>query len=268
MLDLAAPDAALRPARRARPRLSLGLIGYGAFGVFILPHLSRFFDVQVHDPGRDPGSLPGRAADLATAAAQDIVVLAVPLARMQAVASELAPLLRPGTLVVDVCSLKMRPLEILAATLPAHVEILGTHPLFGPQSGRLGIAGLRMALCPVRGRNARLAARFLRRAFGLEVIVTTAEAHDRQMAYVQGLTHIVSRIVVGMDVPALDLRTTTFEHLTRMVDTVRHDSEELFRTIARDNPFAGEVRDRFAAATAQVLDGLEGDRRQVARTET
>lgn len=256
MLDLAAPQA-LRPTRRPRPRLSLGLIGYGAFGEFIQPHLSRFFDVQVHDPGRDPASLPGRAADLPTAAAQDIVVLAVPLARMREVAQAIAPHLRPGALVVDVCSLKVRPLEILREVLPGHVDILGTHPLFGPQSGRFGITGLRLALCPVRGRQARLAASFLRRAFGLEVIVTTPEAHDRQMAYVQGLTHIVSRIVVGMDLPPLDMRTTTFEHLSRMVDTVRHDSEELFRTIARDNPFAGEVRERFAAATTQVLEGLK-----------
>ncbi len=256
MLDTTT-SATLRPTRHPRPRLSLGLIGYGAFGAFILPHLARFFDVHVHDPARDPASLPGRAADLATVAAQDIVVLAVPLGRMKEVAEAMAPHLRPGALVVDVCSLKVRPLEILRAALPADVEILGTHPLFGPQSGRLGITGLKLALCPVRGSRARLAAHFLRRAFGLEVILTTAEAHDRQMAYVQGLTHIVSRIVVGMDLPPLDMRTTTFEHLNRMVETVRHDSEELFRTIARDNPFAGEVRERFAAATTQVLDGLK-----------
>jgi prephenate dehydrogenase len=256
MFDLADPAIHLARQQPPRRRPTLGLIGYGAFGAFILPHLSRFFDVQVHDPGRDPGTLPGRAADLATAAAQDIVLLAVPLPRMQAVASAIAPLLRTGALVVDVCSLKTRPLAILADTLPGHVEILGTHPLFGPQSGRLGITGLRIALCPVRGRRTRLAARFLRQAVGLDVIVTTAEAHDRQMAYVQGLTHIVSRIVLGMDLPPLDLRTSTFEHLTRMVDTVRHDSDELFRTIARDNPFAGEVRDRFAQATRQVLGGL------------
>ncbi|MFC7552307.1 hypothetical protein ACFQU7_08690 [Pseudoroseomonas wenyumeiae] len=95
---------------------------------------------------------------------------------------------------------------------------------------------------PLRGRRARLAAQLLRRGFGLEVVQSTAEEHDRQMAYVQGLTHIVSRIVLAMDVPPLELRTTTFEHLTRMVDTVRHDLEALFRTIARDNPYAAEVR--------------------------
>lgn len=256
MFDLL-QTATLAHPRRIRPRPTLGLIGYGAFGAFILPHLSRFFDVQVHDPGRDPASLPGRAADLATVAAQDIVLLAVPLPQMRAAATAIAPHLRPGVLVVDVCSLKAKPLAILEEILPPHTDILGSHPLFGPQSGRLGITGLRIALCPLRGHRARLAARFLSRAFGLDVIVTTAEAHDRQMAYVQGLTHIVSRIVDAMEVPPLNLRTTTFEHLTRMVDTVRHDSDELFRTIARDNPFAGEVRQRFAQATAQVLGGLE-----------
>jgi prephenate dehydrogenase len=249
MFDLADTATLPRPSP-ARPRPSLGLIGHGAFGAFIHPHLARFFDIQVHDPA------DAASASLATAAAQDVVVLAVPLARMREVAAAIASHLRPGALVVDVCSLKVAPLEILAELLPPHVDILGTHPLFGPQSGKAGIAGLRIALCPLRGRRARPAARFLRQGFGLDVVLTTAEEHDRQMAYVQGLTHIVSRIVLAMDVPPLELRTTTFEHLSRMVDTVRHDSEALFRTIARDNPYAAEVRERFAEATTEVLGRL------------
>jgi prephenate dehydrogenase len=247
LADIAAPPR----ARAARPRPMLGLIGHGAFGAFIHPHLLRFFDIQVHDPA------DAASASLDKVAGREIVVLAVPLAQMREVAEAIAPHLRPGTLVLDVCSLKVAPLAILAEVLPPHVEILGTHPLFGPQSGKAGVAGLRIALCPQRGGRARLAARFLRRAFGLEVVLTSAEEHDRQMAYVQGLTHIVSRIVMAMELPPLELRTTTFGHLTRMVDTVRHDSEALFRTIARDNPFAAEVRERFAQASAEVLRRLD-----------
>ena len=252
---IAASLPRLRPATR---RPSLGLVGYGAFGAFAQPHLARFFDVVVHDPGLSARDLPGRAATLAEAAAADIVVLAVPLAALRPVAAALAPLLRQGTLVVDVCSLKAAPLAILTELLPPGTPILGTHPLFGPQSGRHGLAGLRLALCPAPGQagQARRVARFLRGAFGLEVTTTSAEDHDRQMAYVQGLTHIVSRIVMAMDLPPLALGTTTFGHLTRMVDTVRHDSDALFRTIARDNPHAAEVRARFEQATAQVLAGL------------
>ncbi len=246
--------------RPARPKPTMGLIGVGAFGAFCLPHLRRHFRIHAHDTRADlpaiaerQGALP---ASLATAAAQDIVVLAVPLAHLAETAQRIASHLRPGTLVLDVCSLKTKPLGLLEMLLPPEVDIVGTHPLFGPQSGRDGIAGLRIAVCPGRGGRARLVARFLERAFGLEVMCATAAEHDRQMAYVQGLTHLIARIVVAMDLPPLDHATGTFEHLVRMVDTVRFDSDELFRTIVRENPFSAEMRRRFTEATHAILDPL------------
>jgi prephenate dehydrogenase len=155
--------------------------------------------------------------------------------------------------VVDVCSIKTKPLLILEEELPPNVDIIGMHPLFGPQSGRDGIKGLRIVLCPVRGGKGRIVGRFLRRELELEVIRMTAEQHDRQMAYVQGLTHLIARIVVAMDVPPLEHTTTTFSHLDRMVGMVRHDSDELFRTIIEDNPFVDDVMRSFVKATKDVL---------------
>jgi prephenate dehydrogenase len=46
--------------------------------------------------------------------------------------------------------------------------------------------------------------------------------------------------------------TTTFRHLMQMVDTVRYDSEALFRAIARDNPFAREVAEQFFEEAAAL----------------
>jgi prephenate dehydrogenase len=250
------------PAARAtgtsprKDRPGLGLIGVGAFGAFCVPHLAPFFELRLHDPDRDAATRAarqgGRPADLATAAAQDIVVLAVPLARLEQVARAIAPLLKPGALVVDVCSIKTRPLAILHELLPPTVEIVGTHPLFGPQSGRDGIRGLRIALCAARGGRAALLHRFLREKLGLKVAVTTPEQHDREMAYVQGLTHLIARIVLAMELPSLAHSTVTFEHLMRMVETVRHDSDALFRTITRDNPYGEEVRQRFLEAAMRL----------------
>lgn len=236
----------LGTTRSAGTKPGLGLIGVGAFGEFCMPHLRSHFDLVPHDPCRQLG------ADLATAAAQDIVLLAVPFAQIAEVAAEIAPHLRPGALVLDVCSIKVKPLAALAALLPDHVAIVGTHPLFGPQSGKSGIRGLRLSLCEVRGGRAPAVARFLRRRLGLEVIVTTPEAHDRQMAYVQGLSHLVGRIVAGMDLPPLQQTTASFEHLMRLVDTVRHDSDALFRTIAVENPFVDPVAVRFFRAAAEL----------------
>ena len=246
------------PPRQPRP--SLALIGAGAFGMFCIPHLRHAFDVAIHDSrpaaaARAAGA-GARAVTLEEAGGADVVVLAVPLDEPEAGARRIAPHLRPGTLVVDVCSLKMRPAAILFAALPAHVDIVGTHPLFGPQSGRDGIAGLRAVVCPVRGKRHRAVAAMLRR-LGLQVIRTSPEAHDRQMAYVQGLTHLLARVVIDMDLPPLDQTTATFDHLARMVATVRHDSDALFRTIVRDNPFAAEMRLRLRESVLRLTEDAE-----------
>jgi prephenate dehydrogenase len=143
----------------------------------------------------------------------------------------------------------------LRETLPGDVEIIGTHPLFGPQSGRDGIAGQRIALCAAASPRQRALRRFLRHTLQLTVIETSPEEHDRQVAYVQGLTHIVARAIIAMDLPPLALTTATFDHLLRMVDTVRHDSDQLFRTIVADNPFAAEVKAKLLAALAATADG-------------
>ncbi|MFC3133522.1 hypothetical protein ACFOHM_11125, partial [Microbaculum marinum] len=171
-------------------------------------------------------------------------------------ASRIGPLLKPGTLVVEVCSIKMKPLAVLAGCLPGSVDIVGTHPLFGPQSGRHGIAGLNVVVCTPPGRPGPRAERAARRvagllrSLGLSVIRTGADEHDRQMAYVQGLTHAIARAIAALEVPPLDMTTATWRHLMRMADMVGGDSDDLFRTITRDNPHAAAVRERFAAALA------------------
>ncbi len=224
----------------------IGLIGLGAFGGFARAHLARHFEVVAHDPAHDGPSL-------AEAAACPVVVLAVPLAALADVARAIAPALLPGALVVDVCSVKSAPLALLDAILPEHAGIVGTHPLFGPQSGRDGIAGLPVAVCPARrGRRRRLVSRFLSGTLALDAVVLGPEEHDRQMATVQGLTHLLARIVLEMGVGDTRLATPTFRHLLRMVDTVRHDSEALFRTILDSNPHAAAMRTRFREAADAV----------------
>ncbi|MCQ4160563.1 prephenate dehydrogenase/arogenate dehydrogenase family protein [Roseomonas sp. GC11] len=228
----------------ARPHL--GLIGLGAFGAFCRPHLERIGTVHGHDPAQ-PGSAP-----LAEAASQPVVILAVPVARLAEAARAIAPHLRPGALVVEVCSIKTHPLAVLRDLLPAHVELLGTHPLFGPQSGRDGIAGLRLVACPGGGAQARLALRMLRR-LGLQVVAMTAEEHDRQMAWVQGLTHLVARLVAGLEMPALPHTTPSFDLLMRATAQVSQDSEALFRTITEDNPFVAGVKAQLLAGAERLL---------------
>lgn len=242
----------------AGPRPTLGLIGYGAFGRLTARHLSPWFDILAHDPAATDDAGFARLTDFATAAACPVVVLAVPVGVLPETLAALAPRLGPDALVLDVGSVKVGPARLMAEALPAGVRVVGTHPLFGPQSAADGIAGLRIAICPVRGdRIARRVAAFCRHALGLRVFLVSPEDHDREAATVQGLTHLIARVLLSMEPLPTRLTTASFERIMQAVEMVRHDSPAVFRAIERDNPYAAGVRARFFDLADQARADLE-----------
>jgi len=241
-------------------RERLGLIGFGAFGRLTARHLSAWFDILAHDPAASDDEGFATLTNLATAAACPTVVLAVPVEALDATLVAIGPHLRPDALVIDVGSVKVKPAQAMNALLPPGVRVVGTHPLFGPQSGKDGIAGLRIAVCEVRGaKDARRVAAFCRRALGLKMFQVSPEDHDREAATVQGLTHLIARVLMAMEPLPTRMTTASFDRLMQAVDMVRHDSPAVFRAIERDNPFAAEVRERFFALAEEARGGLGED---------
>jgi len=241
----------------SRPRL--GLIGFGAFGRLTATHLSPYFDILAHDPAADDGEGMVRLTTLEEAAACPVVVLAVPVGVLAETVAAIAPHVTPDALILDVGSVKVKPAQVMLDGLPEGVDVVGTHPLFGPQSGKDGIAGLRIAVCPVRGDKAawRVAA-FCRKALGLKVFIVTPEDHDREAATVQGLTHLIAKVLLAMEPLPTRMTTTSFERVMQGVDMVRHDSAAVFRAIEHDNPYAAEVRRRFFDLAEQARAELDG----------
>jgi prephenate dehydrogenase len=243
---------------------TLGLIGFGQFGRLAAGILKARFDVLVADPAPDAAE-QARALGVAfgppeAAAARDVVVVAVPVAAMRQVFTAIAPHLKPGALVVDVGSVKMLPAQWMVELLPAHVDIVATHPLFGPQSvARDGLPGLRFVVCPVRGeRHERVAA--LGRELGLAVTVTTPEEHDEEMAYVQALTHLIGRSLVNLGIPDERLATQSYQHLLELCGLIGADTFELFTAIQTQNPYAPKVVEAFVDQARSLLDQVAAKR--------
>ncbi len=233
-----------------------GIIGFGRFGQLAAQHLRDRFDVVVTDTGDIAAAAAAqgvRAGSLADAARCDVVMLAVPVQAMAAIIAAIAPLVRPGAIVVDVASVKMLPARWMAETLPDGVDIVATHPLFGPQSARDGIAGQPLVICQVRGDAHHKVAAF-GRELGLNVSVTTAEQHDREMAYVQALTHLIGRTLVDIRIPDGELKTSSYQHLLELCGLIRDDSKELFFAIQNLNPYAQEITRQFIAQANDLLD--------------
>ena len=230
-------------------RPCIGIIGLGAFGRLMAQHLRQPFRLCAYDPALLPGSVDDRhgvmLTSLPAAASCPIVVLATPVNQLEDTVQAISPYLRPGSLVLDVGSVKLVPVEIMMRGLPEHVEIVATHPLFGPQSARDGIKGLKIAVCSIRGGQAPRVAAFLHKTLGLKVIMTTPEAHDREAAMVQGLTHLIAKVLVQMEPLPTRMTTRSFDLLMQGVNMVRDDAPEVFQAIERSNPFSQEVRRRF-----------------------
>jgi len=241
---------------------TLGLMGVGAFGRLMLTHLMPHFDIRAYDPSPEAVAY-GKALGIAMVsasevAAAEIVVLGPPVQRMGEAVAMIKDHLAPGTLVLDVASVKFNIAKLLEKELPAHVDIVCTHPLFGPQSGKNGIAGLKMAVCPVRNEEkAQKVAAFLREAFALEVFVITPEEHDRELATVQGLSHMIAKVLLEMEPLPRNLTTKSYERLIECFDMLRYDSMELFLAIERDNPFSIDVRRSFFARADELRQFLE-----------
>jgi prephenate dehydrogenase len=226
----------------------IGIIGFGQFGQFMARHLAPFFDVTVCDHAdlyKEAKKIGVKWRDFETVASRKIVIFAVPLKSFETVLTRAAAFLPRDALCFDVCSVKIEPLRLMRAHLPETVEIIGTHPLFGPQSGREGIEGMRVALCPVRtGKSAEIK-QFLTQKLKLRVFEKSPEEHDREMAHVQALTHFVARALDELHVVDSELATVSYEELMRAARLVSEDSWELFQTIQQGNPFADTKRKAF-----------------------
>lgn len=226
--------------------LRIGLIGYGAFGKLIGQHLKEHAEFVVYD-----AALPDSSAR--DALAQPIVILAIPAQELEGFLSTNSEHLHENALFIDVCSVKVRPVSTILEHVPKNAEYIATHPMFGPATAADSLVGRKIMLHPARVSDERYAAfkDFLTR-FELQIIETTPKQHDHMMAYVQGLSHYIGRIMQQMDVPETELSTLAYDDLLDMKRVQGSDSDALFNSILHENPYTTDVLERFEAAREQV----------------
>ncbi|WP_322866362.1 prephenate/arogenate dehydrogenase family protein [Aquicoccus sp. G2-2] len=144
------------------------------------------------------------AADAAKGA--DLVVLCVPVGAMGAVATEIAPVLKPGATVSDVGSVKAAVVGAVAPHLPTHVHFVPTHPMAGtehsgPRSGFAELFDNRWCLVvPPEGSDPQAIARVeaLWQGLGANTQVVEVEHHDLLCAVVSHVPHLIAYTMVGV----------------------------------------------------------------------
>lgn len=232
---------------------NIGLVGFGRFGRLVHRHLPAGKVAGVYD--HDPEQLAGLAdaATLEQVLKGRYIILATPISAIDAVCRQISPALRTGQVVLDTCSVKQYPIDCMSSRLPDDVQILGTHPLFGPDSGRDGIGGMKIAVCPVRidSANYDCICSFLQ-GLGLEIIETTPQEHDRRLARTQAIFHLISQALQELDWRGQRLSTPGPDAFYRLAETVQNDTSELFRDMEQRNRYAGAARRQFISKLVEI----------------
>ena len=98
--------------------------------------------------------------------------------------------------------------------------------------------------------------------------MTTPEFHDKEAAVVQGLTHLIAKVLLKMGPLPTRMTTKSFDLLSEAISMVQHDAPEVFEAIEKANPYAEIVRRRFFDLAAELSVELEAASTTTSRNES
>lgn len=187
----------------------------------------------------------------------DLVIVSVPVGASEAIAKDIAGYLKPGATVTDVGSTKASVYNQMAPHLPKEVFFIPGHPIAGteqsgPSSGFAELFANRWCILTPEPDTDKVAIARLAdfwEACGSKVELMDKQHHDKVLAIVSHLPHIIAYNIVGT---ASDIETVTksevikysasgFRDFTRLAasdpvmwrDVCLHNKDAILEMLAR-----------------------------------
>ena len=135
----------------------------------------------------------------------DLIFLATPVQTLAQVVAEIAPVLKPGTILTDGGSVKAEVVRQIQPLVPAGVDFVPGHPIAGTEKSGAEAAfadlyrGKRCILTPTATTSAAALQRVTEmwQAVGSEVVCMSVDKHDRVLAAISHLPHMVAYSLVN-----------------------------------------------------------------------
>jgi prephenate dehydrogenase len=199
------------------------------------------------------------------------VIVSVPIAATVEVIQRVGPHVRAGACLADITSLKKEPVAAMLAATKDDVEVVGTHPMFGPAG--VDFDRQKVVLCKARGDAWLAKVRRLYELFGAECIDAEPAEHDAQMALIQVLVHektmvlgsVLERLKAGLG-RSLQFASPVYKTELAMVGRMFSQHADLYADILTQNPEAAKYSHVFEQEAAHFARAVAmGDRETVVR---
>lgn len=243
---------------------SIAIIGFGRFGELLASLAKSRFEVSIVEPDDKKTQAAKKSGynviDIDAIATVEYIFLAVPISAFEETVRSITPYVQRSQVVIDLCSVKTYPVQIMKKYL-ASVQLLGSHPMFGPDSASRGLDGLQIALCPISITDDNLAdIRAFWADMGVTVLETTPEQHDQDTAYSQAFTYSIAKVINGAHIPAITFKTRSFTAIHEVAVLSARDTEQLFHDMLFYNPYFSDMKKKLEKSfddTLKTLNAIE-----------
>ncbi len=244
---------------RATIKNKVGIVGYGRFGSLLAEILSHDCDVFVYDIELQDQHPYIKFVNLETVAKLRTIFITVPINNFSNTINTIAPLLSEDSTLIDTCSVKLYPVEIMKTYLPPYVGIIATHPIFGPDSINEDDE-LKIMMHPARDTHHIFEywkSYFTHRDF--RVVIMTPDQHDKFSAKSQALTHFIGRALEALSARSTEIDTLGYDRLLEVMDLTCNDTWDLFSDIQKYNPYSEKITKQFTEHCLQLQRELTSE---------
>lgn len=245
----------------------IGIIGYGRFGKLWADILAQVKGNRIFVYDSDISSQPKIDNQNICVLQQeqlidmDMVFFCVPISHLEKCLTENTAFLSPHAVVSDTCSVKEYPVEWMRSILNETQEILGLHPLFGPDSIDQK-QHRKLVLCRERVSDENYAMIYnMFQQANLTLLEMSAEEHDKQAVFSQGLTHLVGRVLKKLPLQKGEVSTKGFEALLEIIEQTCNDSLDLFNDIQNYNKGSPDMWLQLQEALDRTLNEVKMSKR-------
>ncbi len=250
--------------------MKIGIIGGSdGLGKTLIYYFRDEFKVSIsardHDKGRkvaEEMNVDYVESNKKLAAMSNILIISVPIHHTPSVIREVAPFMKKGSVMIDVTSVKEKPLKTMEECLPDNVEFIPTHPVFGPRTTELDNQVI-VLTATKKGKWYEKVYDYLD-SKNMRIIETTAHHHDYMMSIVQVLTHF-SFISTASAMEKLKVDITETEDYESPIYNLMID---MIARIVSQNPYltyyiqtmnnnGTQIRNAFSEAVTELRDVIE-----------
>lgn len=231
---------------------TVAIIGYGRFGKLLEQLLPTIYaDADIRCVKRD----------IEKAKDADLIIPAVPVREFENVISSLSSLLREETIIMDVSSVKIYPTQVMLEKLPASIQIIASHPMFGPgtyakKNGEL--KGLKIVVDPVRINpvNKEKVLQPLK-VSGIDVIEMSSDEHDKYAAQFHFSSQYIASVIKELAIQRTPIDTASVAVLHDFAEFVQTDTIALLQDMYRYNPYCKEQLQNIQSTVEHLAQSIQ-----------